>query len=62
MFALQAKDKVLNFTLHCHCEPEEVVTAVNLAKDLKSLQSLRANLRDMMRYSALCDVKRFTSI
>jgi protein O-GlcNAc transferase len=34
--------------------------AIDLAKDSKRLQSLRKNLRDMMKYSPLCDAKRFT--
>ena len=42
--------------------PEEYTSiAVNLAKDLKRLRSLRQHLRDMMRYSPLCDAKRFTT-
>jgi protein O-GlcNAc transferase len=41
--------------------PDEYIsTAVNLAKDLKRLQSLREHLRDMMTHSSLCDAKRFT--
>jgi protein O-GlcNAc transferase len=39
---------------------EYVSIAINLAKDLKRLQSLREHLRDMMTYSPLCDAKRFT--
>jgi protein O-GlcNAc transferase len=40
--------------------PDEYVSiAVNLAKDLKRLQSLREHLRDMMKDSPLCDAKRF---
>jgi protein O-GlcNAc transferase len=39
---------------------EYISTAVNLAKDLKRLQSLREHLRDMMTHSSLCDAKRFT--
>jgi len=38
-----------------------IETAVNLAKDLKRLQSLRLSLRDMMKHSPLCDAKRFTA-
>jgi protein O-GlcNAc transferase len=42
--------------------PDEYVSiAVNLAGDLNRLQSLRQNLRDMMRCSPLCDAKRFIS-
>ena len=39
---------------------EYMSIAVDLAKDLKRLQSLRKHLRDMMRCSPLCDAKRFT--
>jgi protein O-GlcNAc transferase len=39
---------------------EYVSIAINLAKDLKRLQSLREHLRDMMKNSPLCDAKRFT--
>ena len=39
---------------------EYISIAVNLAKDLKRLQSLRVHLRDMMTCSPLCDAKRFT--
>ena len=39
---------------------EYISIAVNLAKDLSRLQSLREHLRDMMKYSPLCDAKRFT--
>jgi protein O-GlcNAc transferase len=35
--------------------------AVNLANDLKRLQSLRESLRDMMKCSPVCDAKRFTA-
>jgi protein O-GlcNAc transferase len=38
-----------------------VSIAINLAKDLNRLQSLREHLRDMMRSSPLCDAKRFTA-
>jgi protein O-GlcNAc transferase len=38
---------------------EYVSIAINLAKDLQRLKSLREHLRDMMTYSALCDAKRF---
>jgi predicted O-linked N-acetylglucosamine transferase (SPINDLY family) len=40
---------------------EYISITVNLAKDFKRLQSLREHLRDMIRYSPLCDAKRFTS-
>ena len=40
---------------------EYISIAINLAKDLKRLQSLRVNLRDMMKFSPLCDAKRFTT-
>jgi predicted O-linked N-acetylglucosamine transferase (SPINDLY family) len=40
---------------------EYISIAIHLAKDLKRLQSLREHLRDMMTYSPLCDVKRFTA-
>ena len=40
--------------------PDEYISiAVNLAKDLNRLQSLREKLRDMMSHSPLCDAKRF---
>ncbi len=39
---------------------EYISMAVDLANDLKKLQSLRESLRDMMRRSPLCDAKRFT--
>ncbi len=40
---------------------EYVSTAINLAKDLNRLQSLREHLRDMMICTPLCDAKRFTA-
>jgi protein O-GlcNAc transferase len=41
--------------------PDEYISiAINLAKDLKKLQSLRKHLRDMMTLSPLCEAKRFT--
>jgi protein O-GlcNAc transferase len=40
---------------------EYVSTAINLAKDLNRLQSLREHLRDMMACSPLCDANRFTA-
>jgi predicted O-linked N-acetylglucosamine transferase (SPINDLY family) len=40
---------------------EYIKIAVNLADDLKGLQSLRERLRDMMKHSPLCDAKRFTA-
>lgn len=39
---------------------EYVEIAVNLARDLKRLQSLREHLRDMIMHSPLCNAKRFT--
>jgi protein O-GlcNAc transferase len=39
---------------------EYVAIAVNLANDLKKLQSLRESLRDMMSQSPLADARRFT--
>jgi protein O-GlcNAc transferase len=39
---------------------EYISIAVSLANDLKKLQILREHLRDMMRYSPLCDAKKFT--
>lgn len=39
---------------------EYILIAVNLAKDLQRLKSIREHLRDMMRHSPLCDAKRFT--
>jgi protein O-GlcNAc transferase len=39
---------------------EYISIAVNLARNLKKLRSLRGELRNMMRYSPLCDAKRFT--
>jgi protein O-GlcNAc transferase len=42
--------------------PDEYISiAVELAKDLTRLQTLREHLRDMMTYSPLCDAKRFTA-
>jgi protein O-GlcNAc transferase len=38
-----------------------VSIAANLANDLKRLQSLREHLRNMMKFSPLCDAKRFTA-
>jgi protein O-GlcNAc transferase len=38
---------------------EYISIAINLAKDLDSLQSLRERLRDMMLHSPLCDANRF---
>jgi len=39
--------------------PDEYISiAVNLAKDLDRLQSLRERLRDMMSHSPLCDAKQ----
>ena len=40
---------------------EYISIAVNLANDLKRLQSLREHLREMMSYSPLCDGKKFTA-
>jgi protein O-GlcNAc transferase len=40
---------------------EYISIAVNLAKDFKRLKSLREHLRDMMKDSALCNAKRFTT-
>jgi len=41
--------------------PDEYVSmAVTLARDVERLQSLRKNLRDMMKASPLCDAKTFT--
>ncbi len=40
---------------------EYISIAVNLAKDLEKLKSLREKLRDMMMCSPLCDAKRFTA-
>jgi protein O-GlcNAc transferase len=40
---------------------EYISIAVDLAKDLKKLQSLREHLRDMMKRSPLCDKKKFTA-
>jgi protein O-GlcNAc transferase len=40
---------------------EYVSIAINLAKDLKRLQSLREHLREIMKDSPLCDAKRFTT-
>ena len=40
---------------------EYISIAVNLANDLKKLQSFRECLRDMMMRSPLCDAKRFTA-
>jgi protein O-GlcNAc transferase len=40
---------------------EYITIAVNLAKDLKRLQSLRLCLRDMMKHSPIRDAKRFTA-
>lgn len=40
---------------------EYISTAVNLAKDLKRLHSLREHLRDMMICSPLCNAKKFTA-
>ena len=40
---------------------EYIEIAVDLAKDLKRLQSLREGLRDMMKLSPLCDAKGFTA-
>jgi len=39
---------------------EYVSIAVNLAKDLQRLRSIRERLRDMIKYSPLCDAKKFT--
>jgi protein O-GlcNAc transferase len=39
---------------------EYVSIAINLARDLKRLESLREDLRNMMTCSPLCDSKRFT--
>jgi predicted O-linked N-acetylglucosamine transferase (SPINDLY family) len=39
---------------------EYVSIAVNLANDLKRVQFLRESLRDTLKYSPLCDAKRFT--
>jgi protein O-GlcNAc transferase len=42
--------------------PDEYISiAVNLAKDLSRLQTLREHLRDMMKCSPLCDANRFTA-
>jgi protein O-GlcNAc transferase len=42
--------------------PEEYISiAVNLAMDLQRLQSLRRNMREMMKHSPLCDAKKFTA-
>jgi len=42
--------------------PDEYISiAVNLAKDLQRLQSLRVHLRHQMASSSLCDAKRFTN-
>jgi protein O-GlcNAc transferase len=38
---------------------EYISITVNLARDLKRLQSLRGNLRNTMQCSPLCDVKKF---
>ncbi|MCG7851794.1 MAG: tetratricopeptide repeat protein, partial [Methanosarcinaceae archaeon] len=43
-----------------HTNKEYVDIAVNLSNDLERLQSLRKRLRDIMKESSLCDVKRFT--
>jgi protein O-GlcNAc transferase len=40
---------------------EYVAIAINMAGDLKKLQSLRKNLRDMMSHSPLTDSQRFTT-
>jgi protein O-GlcNAc transferase len=41
--------------------PDEYVsTAINLARDLQRLKSIRQNLRNMMTDSPLCNAKRFT--
>jgi protein O-GlcNAc transferase len=40
---------------------EYISIAVNLARDLQRLESLRGNLREAMRHSPLCDAKRFTA-
>jgi predicted O-linked N-acetylglucosamine transferase (SPINDLY family) len=41
--------------------PDEYISiAVNLAKDLNRLKSLRGYLRNIMRYSPLCNAKKFT--
>ena len=39
---------------------EYISIAVNLANDLRRLQSLRERLRGMMKDSLLCDAKKFT--
>jgi len=39
---------------------EYISIAVNLAKDLKKLESLREDIRKMMMDSPLCDAKKFT--
>jgi protein O-GlcNAc transferase len=44
-----------------HTSEEYITIAVNLAKDIKRLKYLRAQLRDMMTKSPLCDAKRFTA-
>ena len=42
--------------------PDEYISiAVNLARDLKRLKSLREHLRNIMTRSPLCDAKRFTA-